>query len=140
MGHTVLELAVVANQSVVMQTNDALTEVLGEHGLTHATAQALWAIVPEEEPPSMKTVAERLFCNAPNLTFVVNQLLDRGLVAKAVDPDDRRSRTIALTEDGKRVRRAVIDAALLASPLANLDEEELQSLVEMLRKATGAVQ
>lgn len=138
MGDSVLELAVVANQSAFMQTSDALTEVLNEHGLTNATAQALWAIAPEGEPPSMKTVAERLFCNAPNLTFVVNQLLDRGLVVKSVDPNDRRSRTVALTEDGTRVRRAVIDATLAASPLANLDEQELRSLVDLLAKATGA--
>lgn len=137
MGHSVLELAVVANQSVVMQANDALSEVLSEHRLTHATAQALWAIVPEEEPPSMKTVAERLFCNAPNLTFVVNQLIDRGLVTKSIDPNDRRSRTIALTDDGTRVRRAVIEAALLASPLTNLDEQELRNLVDLLTKATA---
>lgn len=130
-----LETAVVASQSLVMQTNEGLEATLAEHRLTGATAQALWAIDPEEKPPSMKTMAQRLFCNAPNLTFVTTQLADRGLVERVVDPADRRSRLVSLTPEGLRVRTAVIDAALAASPLARLSEDDLTRLVEVLRAA-----
>lgn len=135
MGSNLLEVAVVAVHSVVAQTNDRLDEALEEHGLTQATAQAMWAIDPTEDPPSMKTMAQRLFCNAPNLTFVTNQLADRGLVERIVDPADRRSRLVRLTEDGLRVRAALIDAALAVSPLANLAAEDLKRLIAVLAEA-----
>jgi DNA-binding MarR family transcriptional regulator len=132
-----LEKAIVATRSAVMQGNDALEDVLVEHGLTLATAQALWAIDPDEEPPSMKVMAQRLFCNAPNLSFVTTQLAERGLVERVVDPADRRSRLITLTAEGHRVRAAVITAALSRSPLARLAPADLEQLVQILGRAIG---
>lgn len=132
-----LEVAVLAMNSVVAQTNDRLDEAYRAHRLTGATAQALWAIDPVEDPPSMKTMAARLFCNAPNLTFVVNQLTDRGLVERAVDPADRRSRVVLLTDDGLRARSAIIEAALSNTPLARLDQAALHQLVDVLAKAVA---
>lgn len=86
----------------------------------------------------MKAMAERLFCNAPNLTFVVNQLVERGYVVRTVDPSDRRSRRVSLTDEGRRVRAAVIEAALATSPLARLDPKDLSQLVTILREALPA--
>ncbi|GEM_PF-1330292 len=131
----VLEEAVVASRTVTTRADDRLQAVLAEHGLTHATAQALWAIDPDGEPPSMKTMAQRLFCNSPNLTFVVGQLTERGLVVREVDPADRRSRRVTLTEEGLRVRSAITDAALETSPLRGLTATEQRQLVKLLRKA-----
>ncbi|WP_236795227.1 MarR family winged helix-turn-helix transcriptional regulator [Amycolatopsis sp. GM8] len=138
MSTSTLEVAVVAVQSIVTQTDDLLGEALAEHRLTGVTAQALWAIDPSEAPPSMKAMAERLFCNAPNLTFVVNQLVERGFVERTVDPSDRRSRRVSLTDEGRRVRAAVIEAALATSPLARLAPKDLDRLVAILRKALPA--
>lgn len=140
MSSRLLEAAVVASQSLVMQTNEHLEATLAEHRLTGATAQALWAIDPDEKPPSMKTMAQRLFCNAPNLTFVTTQLTDRGLVERVVDPADRRSRLVTLTPEGLRVRAAVINAALEASPLSRLSEDDLSRLIEILRTALDTVE
>lgn len=138
MSASTLEVAVVAVQSIVAQTDDLLGGVLAEHRLTGVTAQALWAVDPSEAPPSMKAMAERLFCNAPNLTFVVNQLVERGYVVRTVDPSDRRSRRVSLTDEGRRVRAAVIEAALATSPLARLDPKDLSQLVTILRAALPA--
>ncbi|MFF3489239.1 MarR family winged helix-turn-helix transcriptional regulator [Streptomyces sp. NPDC002701] len=134
MTRSALEAAVVANHEIFMQTSDRIQAVLAEHGLTHATAQALWAIDPAEAPPSMKELAGRLYCNAPNLSFVVNQLTGRGLVERSADPADRRSRVVALTADGRRVRSAVIEAMLALSPFARLHTDDLLNLVNLLRK------
>jgi DNA-binding MarR family transcriptional regulator len=118
-----------------MLTGDGIEAVLTEHGLTTVTAQALWMIDPDEAPPSMKEMAGRLFCNAPNLSFITNQLVDRGFVERSVDPDDRRSRVLTLTGDGRRVRATVIAAMLAVSPFARLSPEELLRLKELLEKA-----
>ncbi|SDP94916.1 MarR family winged helix-turn-helix transcriptional regulator [Lentzea jiangxiensis] len=130
-----LTAAVAAVHESWMRTVDLITPVLAEHRLTTATFQALWAIDPAEQPPSMKVMAERLYCNAPNLTFMSNQLVDRGLVERAVDPADRRSRVLVLTAKGRRVRDEVLRAALENTPLGALTADELRQLTALLNRA-----
>jgi DNA-binding MarR family transcriptional regulator len=134
---TDLAATVAANHELFMITSDRLGEVLAEHRLTPATAHALWVIDPEQPPPTMKAMAGRLYCNASNLTFVTNQLVDRGLVERAVDPADRRSRVLLLTERGHLVRAEVIRALLALTPFAALDAEEVAQLRRLLEKALG---
>ncbi|AYF99243.1 MarR family winged helix-turn-helix transcriptional regulator [Protaetiibacter intestinalis] len=123
--------AVVANHHIFMLTSERIAATLAAHGLTQATAQALWAIDPDETPPSMTTMTERLFCNAPNLTFVAGQLIKRGLVSRSVDPADRRSRVLSLTEEGRRVRADIVRVTLQQSPFAALDPAQLATIASI---------
>jgi DNA-binding MarR family transcriptional regulator len=130
-----LPSVVAAIHLIWMRTNHLLGEALAEHGLTTATFQALWAIDPEAPPPSMKVLAERIYCNAPNLSFITNQLVDRGFVERVVDPDDRRSRVLVLTGRGRRAREALVRAAVETTPLGVLSDEELRQLLVLLDRA-----
>jgi DNA-binding MarR family transcriptional regulator len=127
-----LTAVVAATHDIWMRTNDLIGQALAGHQLTPATFQALWAVDPDEPPPSMKVMAERLYCNAPNLTFITNQLADMGLVERAVDPADRRSRVLVLTDKGRAVRDELVRAALEKSPLAALSDSELKQLMALL--------
>ncbi|MGW6496457.1 MarR family winged helix-turn-helix transcriptional regulator [Nonomuraea angiospora] len=130
-----LTAVVAATHEIWMRTNDLIGQALARHGLTPATFQALWAIDPAEPPPSMKVMTERLYCNAPNLTFITNQLTDRGLVERAVDPADRRSRVLVLTAKGREVRDELVRVALEKTPLAVLNHDELRQLMVLLNRA-----
>lgn len=132
-----LTAAVAATHDIWMRTNDQLEEALAEHGLTAATFQALWVIDPDGPPPSMKAMTERLYCNAPNLTFITNQLVGRGLVERAVDPDDRRSRVLVLTGQGREVRAELVRVVLEKTPLAALSASELRQLMALLGRVAG---
>ncbi|MEU4573660.1 MarR family transcriptional regulator [Nonomuraea sp. NPDC023979] len=134
MTRQILEQVVRANHELFMLTGDRIAKALDELRLTYATAQALWAIDPAGPAPSMKALAERLFCNAPNLSFVVNQLTDRGYAERAVDPGDRRSRVVVLTEQGRQARERVIDVTLAQTPFAHCDPEDLSRLAEILQR------
>ncbi|MFC6509930.1 MarR family winged helix-turn-helix transcriptional regulator [Promicromonospora citrea] len=92
---------------------------------------------PEEPPPSMTVMAERLHCNAPNLSFVVKQLVERGYAERATDPHDRRSRVVVLTDEGRQARAEVIAGTLERTPFAVLDGAELRELARLLAKALG---
>ncbi|MBO0609258.1 MarR family winged helix-turn-helix transcriptional regulator [Myceligenerans salitolerans] len=138
MSQTDLEAVVRANHELFMLTGDRVTDLVGRHGLTLATAQALWVVDPEEAPPSMKVMSERLHCNAPNLSFVTNQLVDRGLVERLTDPHDRRSRVVRLTAEGRRVRGEIIAGTLERTPFAALGAGELRELAKLLAKVLGA--
>jgi DNA-binding MarR family transcriptional regulator len=126
--------AIRAIHEVFMLTEAGATGPLAELGLTPATAQALWALEPDEEPPSMKTVASRLHCNAPNLSFVADQLATRGLVQRVPDPRDRRSRALVLTEKGRQVRAEVMRTTVESSPLSSLDSDDVAILLSVLDK------
>ena len=132
---TELPAVVAAIHLIWMRTNHLLGEALAEHGLTTATFQALWAIDPDAPPPSMKVLSERIYCNAPNLSFITNQLVDRGFVERSVDPDDRRSRVLVLTGKGRRARDAIVRAALEQTPLNVLSDDELRQLMVLLNRA-----
>jgi DNA-binding MarR family transcriptional regulator len=130
-----LPAVVAATHLIWMRTNHLLGEALAEHGLTTATFQALWAIDPDAPPPSMKVMAERIYCNAPNLSFITNQLVDRGFVERSVDPDDRRSRVLALTGKGRQARDALVRATVEKTPLGVLSDDELRQLLVLLSRA-----
>lgn len=132
-----LAAVVAANHELFLKAGDLLDEVFAQHRLTAATAHALWLLDPEQPPPSMKVMAERLYCNASNLTFVTNQLIDRGLAERATDPADRRLRVLVLTDRGRRVRSEVIGATLERTPFATLEPGEVSQLRSLLEKALG---
>jgi DNA-binding MarR family transcriptional regulator len=132
-----LTAAVAATHEIWMRTNDLIMQALAGHKLTPATFHALWAIDPAEPPPSMKVMAERLYCNAPNLTFITNQLADRGLVERAVDPADRRSRVLVLTAKGLQVREELVRTTLELTPLATLTDSELRQLMSLLSRVVN---
>lgn len=130
-----LAAVVAANHELFLLTSDRLGATFAKHRLTPATAHALLLIDPSQPPPSMKVMAEWLYCNASNLTFVTNQLIDRGLAERATDPSDRRSRVLRLTEHGVGVRAEIIRATLELTPFATLDTAEITQLRALLEKA-----
>ena len=91
-----------------------------------------------DAPTPMRALARTLRCDASNITGVVDRLATHGLVERVEDPDDRRVRKVALTEEGRRVRGAV-DADLVASDpgLDSLDERELADLCALLGRVAG---
>ncbi|MFJ9210454.1 transcriptional regulator, MarR family [Streptomyces sp. L-9-10] len=134
MTNEALESVVRANHELFMRTADRLAKPLDELGLTAATAQALWLIDPDEPAPSMKVLAGRMHCNAPNLSFVVNQLIDHGLVERGADPADRRVRVAVLTERGREIRERVVRLTLDRTPFADCEPEDIARLAEILRQ------
>jgi DNA-binding MarR family transcriptional regulator len=54
-------------------------------------------------PESAKSLAERLTVTGPNLSAVVNGLVQRGLVSRTQSAKDRRRVSVALTDEGARL-------------------------------------
>lgn len=88
---------------------------------------------------SVKELAHAATIDAPAATVAVNDLEDRGLVVREIDPTNRRCKMVSLTEDGHAMVRE-IDAITDPAPdaLARLDAAELKTLMAILdRIATG---
>jgi MarR family transcriptional regulator, organic hydroperoxide resistance regulator len=115
---------------------------LAELGLGFAQAHALRMLDPDEAMP-MSALAERLFCDASNVTGLVDRLEARGLVERRSAEKDRRVKALALTPAGVALRDQVVAVmseppeAIAALPLA--DQRALRDIlgraVENLRAA-----
>ena len=97
----------------------------------------LQALEPGGELP-MSAVAERLVCDASNVTGMVDRLEARGLLERRDDPGDRRVKLIALTEDGAALREQVLER-LYEPPeaIARLPRADQRALRDLLRRAVG---
>ena len=75
-----------------------------------------------------------------NLTSIIDRLVDRGLISRQENPDDRRSHILSLTEEGKSQveRLREIGAAKIRGVLERMPDNALVSLkigLEALIKA-----
>src|SRR5919201_1647573 len=90
---------------------------LAELGLTFAQAHALRLLDPERSLP-MSAVAERLFCDASNVTGIADRLEARGLIERRAAEGDRRVKVLALTPPRPGLRRPLPEGpARLEGPL-----------------------
>lgn len=106
--------------------------------LTGPLADMLYLLDPDAPPPAMKAIAARLCCDPSSVTFLADRLLAKGLIARAEDPHDRRSKTVRLTAAGVRARDALLAAMREQPVLAALDAGEQATLLALLQKALAA--
>ncbi len=78
-------------------------EKLSAVGLSLPKLAALDRLVTAGNSMPLGQLAERLACVKSNVTQLVDRLEADGLVARAPDPNDRRSRLAVITELGKRL-------------------------------------
>ena len=108
---------------------------LAELGLGFAQAHALRMLDPEE-PIAMSALAERLFCDASNVTGLVDRLEARGLVERRSDAHDRRVKALTLTPAGVALRDQVV--AVMSEPpdaIAALPAADQRALRDILARA-----
>lgn len=86
-------------------------------------------------PMTVKELAAAAAMDAPAATVTVNDLEERGLVLRSVDPANRRRKVVSITERGGDV---VADALATHDPvpesIAALSEPDLRTLRDLLRK------
>src|SRR5205823_12993264 len=86
---------------------------LAELGLSFSQAHALRILDPDRPLP-MSALAERLFCDASNVTGIADRLESRGLVERRSADGDRRIKVLALTRAGVELRKLVL--AIMSEP------------------------
>src|SRR6059058_3152369 len=86
---------------------------LAEMGLSFSQAHALRLLDPDEPMP-MSALAERLFCDASNVTGIADRLEARGLVRRQSAAGDRRVKALTITSAGIKLREQVVE--LMSQP------------------------
>ena|SRR2546421_4641897 len=88
---------------------------------------------------SMKELGSRIHCDGSFITAIADTLEARGLARREIDRDDRRIKNLVLTAKGRRLRAQLLRQLFDDVPgVRNLDVEERESLLVLLRKMLGA--
>ncbi len=121
---------------IATRVRDGLQEAHADLGLPPVQAQALSTL---GEPVPMRELANRLACDASNVTGIVDGLERRGLVERRPDPRDRRVKQLVLTPEGERMRdtlNARVDR--VAAKVFDLPEADRKALRDLLARLVDA--
>jgi len=117
---------VLALQRATHHTLHALSAALSDLNLSAAEINAL-ANLAEGGTLSVRQLSERAGTRASTLTGLLDRLENRGYLVREVDPADRRSFRLPLTDQGRevaaRARAAITD--LERTALSRLDAAQL---------------
>ena len=127
-------------EEIVKRLMDLFAETLNHQGtcletleLTYSQAKLIWRL-EAGDTPSLSELARRCGVDPSNLAGVVDQLIERKLVATRPATHDRRVRIVRLTGEGVRLRRKLV-ACLSKNPsIQSLPPDRQQQLLEILRE------
>lgn len=109
---------------------------LAQVGLSMAKLAALRQLTLAGDSLPLGQLAERLSCVKSNVTQLIDRLEADGLVSRAADPSDRRSRLAVLTDAGRKAftRGAEIQQDAERELFGAFSPEESAQLEDLLAK------
>jgi MarR family transcriptional regulator for hemolysin len=110
-------------------------------GQPRARWQTLAALAFSDGPIATIELAERMGVQWPSLIRTLNELEAEGLIERRINPDDKRSRLVTITDNGLAVFRevkAVLDPTR-AALLESFSEEEMRVTERLLERFFGAI-
>ena len=115
-------------------------ELFGRHELTAQQYNAL-RLLRAAHPRKVPTLhlAGRLVSRAPDITRLLDKLVERGMVDRERLADNRRVVHVGITEAGLALldKLAAEVRECHVRQLGHMDEAEMRTLIELLRKARG---
>ena len=111
--------------------------VIDESGLTLAQVKVLVELDGPDEVGTVTALAEHLGISAASASRAADGLVRKGLATRVEDPDDRRVRRLALSEEGRELADRIISARLagleeLTGSLEPGQREKLEAALDAL--------
>ncbi len=109
--------------------------VAHQHDLSPVQVHVLSLLDPNAPQP-MHRIAEKLACDASNVTGIIDRMEQRDLVKRVDHPDDGRVKMLSLTKRGLTTREEVLsDLYRAPESVAKLSETEQRQLQALLQKS-----
>lgn len=120
---------------LVLHTKSLTTSIAEEYGLSLPQVHALQLLDVDSSAP-MRELATSMHCDPSNITGITDRLETMGLAERRPSAEDRRVKTIALTDKGRQVRREMMARISTSiAPVANLDPAQQRLFCELLSRA-----
>jgi len=122
-----------------MKGKYAIMDIAERNHITLMQALTLCLLEPNQSVP-MKTLSTFMACDPSNVTGIVEQLVLEGLVERKEAKYDRRVKTLTLTKAGLALRDKFLEVTtdIRLPNLGTLTDEEIEQLIAILEKASGA--
>jgi len=107
------------------------------HGLTEQQYNVLRILrgFRSEAPLSIGFIKERMLDKDSDASRIVDRLFEKGLVSRKENPDDRRQKSVEITEKGLKLLDKMFSCEIKADTLlGNLTIEEVNMLNQLLDK------
>ncbi|WP_181711317.1 MarR family winged helix-turn-helix transcriptional regulator [Roseovarius sp. TE539] len=124
-----------ANQFAVAEFNKSLANIVGIEDIT-TTQFATLTTIARFPGISFSELSAFTSIDMPTLNAMITRLINRGLVTVEVNPGDKRSRRINLTEDGKQLASTLLENGIRIGEFIsrNLTAAETRRLIKLLKK------
>lgn len=115
---------------------------LREFGLTDATWRPIYHLHFSSTPMRQTDLARSLSLEAPSLVRLLDVLEKRGYVRRDADDEDRRSKLVSITAEGRKVAALVTRVAdsVAVRLTADVSEQNLQDCRDILDCIENAAQ
>ena len=124
---------------ILMKAHKALLDIsmadISRSGLCFSEFEILEVLL-NKGPLPVNAVGERAFLTSGSSTAAVDRLERRGLVRRATDSNDRRTRVVHLTPKGRKLISGIFGehATVMEGAAQDLSKAERETLVELLKK------
>ncbi len=108
---------------------------IARYGLTEGEFAVLEALF-HKGPLLQGDVQRRVLVSSGGITYLVDRLVERGLVERRPCPEDRRAIYAALTDEGRQLLGRIfpLHAGAVERAVSGLDEDERRTAIALLRK------
>jgi len=98
-------------------------------------------VMGQLEPVNSRQLSEVMDINPGTISVYVQRLVEKGLVQKEQDQEDRRNWWLSLTEAGQVAYQGIVAGAVEYTQdfLTDLDEDEQENLHQLLLKASHSL-
>jgi DNA-binding MarR family transcriptional regulator len=125
--------------SLVALTNAAIGEASGSRDVTLSQWRVMVVLSAAPQRLRLRDLAQRIHVSTASASRVIHRLERKGLVTSTSDNDDARGIRIGLSDEGRRVRDAIVERRreLIAASLRDASFAAVAGLV--LRDAADAL-
>ena len=137
---TALKLFVVMSRSLNAVTEHVMKDEMEKHGIT-PTEFAILEALYHKGPLLLGEVQRKILVTSGGITYLVDRLVEKGLVKREQCPEDRRARYAVLTSAGQALIKKIFPthAARIEQAMSGLTQAEQREATALLRKLGLAV-
>lgn len=130
---------------LLMQTTKAIQECIKSNVTKHdlsVTEFSVLEVLYHKGTQTIHQVGSSILVASGSMTYVVDKLVQKGFLERNICPGDRRAIHISLSDKGRRLMDTLIPEhqVLIDSMFASLDHQEVNSLIDVLRKTKKKVE
>lgn len=131
---TALKLYVVLSRAAAAVQGGTHADI-ASHGLSDTAFASLEALY-HKGPLLVGELQRKILISSGGITYVIDQLVEKGLVTRRPCPSDRRAIFAELTSEGRALMDRIfpLHAARIAQLVSALSEEEQEQATALLRK------